>query len=39
MVVAYCERELGRLQKLKENMWQEAESRQYNESHFHPLIG
>lgn len=38
MVVAYCERELGRLQKLKENMWQESESRQYNESHFHPLI-
>ena len=38
MAVAYCERELDRLQKLKESLWQEIESRHYNESHFNSLI-
>lgn len=38
MAVAYCERELDRLQKIKESLWEEVEFRHYDKSHFNPLI-
>lgn len=38
MLVAYCHTELDALNRLRENLWQEVEWRQYDASHFNKLI-